>query len=498
MVKSPYGFKLVAMIVYLIKNKANGKVYVGRSTSTSDRRWKQHLRDAAKPAPVGLIDKAIKKHGPESFSYRVLERVDRDEGDHALNLREVFWIQNFRSTERKRGYNLSIGGGGATGIVRGRSFRLLQQNRADSPVGQYSLDGKFLRSFDSIPAAARALKTDDGNIRKACTGERNAAAGFRWKKGGKSASAGILKRLPTQGSWNRKKVFCFSKNGKLIATYDSGVAASRATSICRKLISMNINGRCNSAGGFVWSNSCEFPVIRGTFKRARQTTGKRAIVAYLESGERLARFDSIMDAVRALKARAPAIVSCLKGRYPYVRVKRHGALRFAYVEAARTKLQSLPSNLRSATLPTASYDAEGNLVKMYSAIHKAAEEIGMDYKSISGAARNETMCGGHRWRIGSASKRPPKRIKTIKLKPLVCQYSMAGLLIQTHPSYSSAGRAVKTSPHIISLAARGLTFSCAGFVWRTFPEEQIPNRIRKPQPLGSSKESPKVRVAGDQ
>lgn len=48
------------------------------------------------------------------------------------------------------------------------------------------------------------------------------------------------------------KVYQFSMDGKFIASFSSVREASRATGVCYKRISANINHRQKTAGGFVW------------------------------------------------------------------------------------------------------------------------------------------------------------------------------------------------------------------------------------------------------
>lgn len=48
-------------------------------------------------------------------------------------------------------------------------------------VNKYTLDGRFIKQYPSIHAAARSVNTSPGNITECCKGKRNKAKGFKWK-----------------------------------------------------------------------------------------------------------------------------------------------------------------------------------------------------------------------------------------------------------------------------------------------------------------------------
>jgi group I intron endonuclease len=86
------------MIIYEIKNKVNGKLYIGQHSSNElSTYW----------GSGKLIKKAIEKYGVENFEKTILEKCsNKDE----LNEREIYWIKEKDSI--KNGYNLTEGGTG--------------------------------------------------------------------------------------------------------------------------------------------------------------------------------------------------------------------------------------------------------------------------------------------------------------------------------------------------------------------------------------------------
>lgn len=92
--------------IYLIKNAANGKVYVGQSTNLKTR-WKSHLHLLRKGAHGNRhLQSAFNFYGEACFKYTIIEyTANRDE-------REVFWINSFGGVDSRSNYNMSAGGAG--------------------------------------------------------------------------------------------------------------------------------------------------------------------------------------------------------------------------------------------------------------------------------------------------------------------------------------------------------------------------------------------------
>jgi group I intron endonuclease len=100
------------MTVYLVTNTVNGKVYVGKTTTTLKRRWICHLSSAFKnPASKSLLSRAIRRYGPEAFT--ITEICGAETGTE-LNQLERFHIARLHSHPPADGlgYNRTPGGDG--------------------------------------------------------------------------------------------------------------------------------------------------------------------------------------------------------------------------------------------------------------------------------------------------------------------------------------------------------------------------------------------------
>lgn len=208
--------------IYKITNRTNGKSYIGKTTKTVQKRWKEHLGEVWKERCENRpLYRAIKKYGADSFVVETLEEVPLEN----LSEREVHWIEYFHTYID--GYNATVGGDGKVLYDYDLIARLLREGRRyheitdivgccldtvafvrkkydidyvprnhyedrSIPVEQYDLDGSYIQSFPSYAEAARWLFDNgrvphlSGGVRShiglVVSGKQKTAYGFIWKK----------------------------------------------------------------------------------------------------------------------------------------------------------------------------------------------------------------------------------------------------------------------------------------------------------------------------
>lgn len=82
--------------IYKITNIENQMTYVGQAVNIADR-WKQHIkRGVGADAPTqNKLYPAMKKFGPENFTFEIIEKCSRDK----LNEREDYWQEFYKAKE---------------------------------------------------------------------------------------------------------------------------------------------------------------------------------------------------------------------------------------------------------------------------------------------------------------------------------------------------------------------------------------------------------------
>jgi group I intron endonuclease len=98
--------------IYLIKNNVNGKIYIGQTIFSLEKRWHQHVLKANVDNKM-LICRAINKYGPDAFSISQLDILD---SKLQANWMESWYIGILKTRDPKIGYNLTAGGEGTVGL----------------------------------------------------------------------------------------------------------------------------------------------------------------------------------------------------------------------------------------------------------------------------------------------------------------------------------------------------------------------------------------------
>lgn len=94
--------------IYKITNLVNDKVYIGFTKNTK-LRFRQHIRRSK--TKDGVLYGAMRKYGIDNFSFEtIFQSMDRE---YLLQEMEPFFIKEYNSFyKNKKGYNMTIGGGG--------------------------------------------------------------------------------------------------------------------------------------------------------------------------------------------------------------------------------------------------------------------------------------------------------------------------------------------------------------------------------------------------
>ena len=91
--------------IYQITNDINGKIYIGKTEFSIEKRFKEHCKDAFREKNEKRpLYSAIRKYGIEHFHIKLVEETNNPEE------REKYWIEKLGSF--KYGYNATIGGDG--------------------------------------------------------------------------------------------------------------------------------------------------------------------------------------------------------------------------------------------------------------------------------------------------------------------------------------------------------------------------------------------------
>lgn len=96
--------------IYKVTCKNSNKIYIGKTESSVNGRWKEHCRAAFLESHGDYnfpFHRAIRKYGVENF---IIETIDQTENPEELKEKEKYWINFYNSYYD--GYNSTLGGDG--------------------------------------------------------------------------------------------------------------------------------------------------------------------------------------------------------------------------------------------------------------------------------------------------------------------------------------------------------------------------------------------------
>lgn len=198
--------------VYKITNDINGKIYIGKTYNSIEKRFQEHCRERLKSkSEQRPLYSAMNKYGIEHFHVELIEETDSPEE------REIYWIEWYGSF--KNGYNATKGGDGKPyvdkdiilslwkegkiikeiHIITGYDIKtikkyLLLNNISEQEIisKRYASQGKpvakidkntneILEVFNTSGEAGRSIGKTGQHIREVCLGKRKTAYGYKWK-----------------------------------------------------------------------------------------------------------------------------------------------------------------------------------------------------------------------------------------------------------------------------------------------------------------------------
>ena len=212
--------------VYKYTNLLNGKIYIGQTCSSLEKRAGHN---GYKYKKCIYFYNAIKKYGWNNFRGEILlDNLTREEA----NLMEIKLISFYNSNNKSIGYNISDGGN--TNSVRRRS------------VYQYDLEGNYIQKFISATEAENKLGISSGRISSACL-HYGTAGKYQWRyTKEKRIDKGYINGI-------NKKVYQYDLNGNYLKCYDSLSKAGEQFSLdAFKHISDCCNNKRNKVDDYIF------------------------------------------------------------------------------------------------------------------------------------------------------------------------------------------------------------------------------------------------------
>lgn len=302
-------------IVYKTTNLINGKIYIGVHR-TNPKIFDGYLgcglskKDQKKSKSRGFIG-AVHKYGYENFKRETLfEYPDTKEGHDAAYAKEAELV-TIDFVKSKDTYNLTVGG------------KWTVYDTIKKEIAQYTLSGKFIRSWSSIKEAQEALNLT--SISENLIGASKYCGNFQWRY---YINEDDIDPVESK----EKTVYQFDLQGNLLKVYKSVTEAASTFNnpdSARVAISNNCCKKTKQSFGYYWSYKNKFEL--------QPNKHLSAVAKYNDNGDFLESYTSIKEAADSNNIKTPAnIIAAIKGTQ-----KRCGGFRWRYFYGNKDKIKPL-------------------------------------------------------------------------------------------------------------------------------------------------------------
>lgn len=153
----------------------NGKIYIGQTCQSLERRWRKG--EGYKKCPYVYC--AIQKYGWENTTHElIVDGLTQEQADELE--REL--IAKYKAQDSKYGYNIQNGGGFSPRGLKNTDTHNIAIAKAKSvPVVCYDTKGNYIATFSSAKEAAKITKTLPQEISKVRNGKSKTAGGYVWR-----------------------------------------------------------------------------------------------------------------------------------------------------------------------------------------------------------------------------------------------------------------------------------------------------------------------------
>lgn len=426
--------------IYLIENKINKKCYIGQTSNTIEKRWKQHCYDAKRNTYNMPIHKAIRKYGKNNFIIDEIERIEcasKEELITELNLLEKDYIEQY-NTYCGDGYNATIGGDSA-GILLCK------------PVDVYDINGTFIETLGSRIEVSKKYDISSNTISSICNGKfGNYGCKYVFRNNGEPFSLYDVKTS------YYLQIYRFTLDGKQMDIFYDMTSASASVNLKSKhAIKFFIDNPNLQIKGYWWSSTPKFNYMG--------RTNAKKVDLYDNQLNYIKTFDTVTGCADYVGVDSSVISEICMGRLGICKgyiARYHGDDIFKYKV-------NLDGDFTVKGVDE--YSTNGELLNTYDTISLAAIQYNGNTSIICGCCKGKHQTAYNRvWRYrGEPFDKFPIDFIHYGREKQVDQYSLDGKFIKTWDSATLAANSFgsKYGTFILNVA-KGIKRQAYGFVWR--------------------------------
>lgn len=369
----------------------SGKRYIGITRQRPVARWKNGR---------GYINneyfyRAIKKYGWDNIEHQILYNdLTKEEAEQ----KEIELISYYRSDARAYGYNIDHGGHSIGRMSDETKAKLSASHMCvnTTSVDKYSKNGEFIKTYDSVIAAANKHDVSYVAISACCRNVLKSVSGFVWRYHGDELTSEHLEWCNSNGIDNLKIPVCqYTLDGEFVGEYESAEFVGKTYGFNAVSIRKCCKCERRTSGGYIW----QYANVDVTDDYVAWCNNaiedkKTAVSQYSLSGELIKTFNGMIDALNDTGVNQQSIWSCCNNLY-----KTAGGYIWRYADSPLTKeyLEWCRGNTNAKRV--VQYSKDNEFISYWDNAKAAGISLNIGSHDIRACCRGaRKSAGGYIWR----------------------------------------------------------------------------------------------------
>lgn len=404
--------------VYVHTNKLNGKKYIGITSAKPSSRWGYGCRYKG----CRYFYYAIQKYGWGGFDHRV---IISGISKAFAEIIERSMIAHYKTTDRRYGYNIQVGGitGGGLSDEGLQSLRecnsgINAKNR--KPVVVFDLSGKKVQEFDTIRDATKYLGVTDGWLNQHIYSRHGTCSNHIVRLKSDVGDTEQLSPEDVKDALSKKFSNGVGARVRSVVVFDAitGEKLGEFSTIINAVerygegIRNVLYGSCKTVRGVtaMYSDQCGGKERLSPSEIADLVVnhGEKEVFQFSKDREFIKRFSSLREAANETGVSYKALSQCLSGK-----IKSSGGYLWSYSiddvpESPCASWETRKANGTTNGIPVDQIDLKtGDVIATYASIGDAAKATGTYKTSISQIINhvgNHVSAAGYGWKLHSEGR----------------------------------------------------------------------------------------------
>lgn len=351
------------------------------------------------------------------------------------------------------------------------------------PIKQYTMNGDFIKEYESAEYASRIYGFDAPSIRQCCKHNRKSSHGFIWQYSNIELTEDFIEWCNSGIHRDIVPVTQYTLSGKFISDFDSITYASKQTGINISLISSCCRDVLKTANGYIWRYFGE-PLTEeyiewcNNRKEPEIWWESMKVYQYSKIGELIKIWNSAREASEAFGVGSSSIRACCRRYYKMI-----AGYIWRYEDDVLTDEDINWCNERkNPKLHKAvdQYTKIGEFITTYESRTDAELKTGADKSAIGRCCDNKQRTSmGYIWRH-HGEELTKEHIDWCNstgkegMRTSVIQYTLDGNFVRMFESTTIIKKELGFDNSAIIRCCKGEQESSYGFIWRYASEIQDP------------------------